>query len=137
MIVLDNYGTASLIYLVGAIIAAAIVIIVAVIGISFGLYHFTGTQGAGETLDNYANAQREQVVFTEYHPDIIGQGNWDGYYLSLDGRRFYTNSKITSQNFELMAGYSVFSYKIVLNGFPDNSWGIKEVIGMVQPPIGV
>jgi hypothetical protein len=121
-------------YLVGAIIAAAIVIIVAVVAISFGLYHFTGTEAAGETLNNYANAQREQVLFTEYHPDLIGQGNWDGYYLSSDGRRFYTNSKIASQNFELQAGYALLSYKIVLNGLPDNSWGIKEVIGMVQPP---
>jgi hypothetical protein len=131
---LDNYGNASLIYLVGAIIAAAIVIVVAVVGISYGLYHLTGTEAAGETLNNYANAQQEQVVFTEYRPGLTGQGNWDGYYLSSDGRRFYTNSKIASQNFELQAGYSLLSYKIVLNGFPDNSWGIKEVTGMVQPP---
>ena len=106
----------------------------AVVGISFGLYHFTGTEAAGETLNNNANAQREQVVFTEYHPEPDGQGNWDGYYLTSDGRRFYTNSKIASQNFELLAGYAIVSYKIVLNGYPDNSWGIKEVIGMVQPP---
>jgi len=135
VIKVNNNGGSSLIYLVGAILVAASVIIVAIIGISFGLYHFTGTGASEETLHNYASAQRELVVFTGYYPDFSGQGNWDGYYLSSDGRRFYTNSKITSQNFELFGGYTIYSYQIVLNGLPDNAWGIKSVVGMDFPPV--
>jgi len=126
----------SYLYLIGAVAIAAVIIIIAAIGISLALFQFTGIGATEATIQNFNNAQWENVVFTEYHPVYNDQGSWDGYYLSSDGRRFYTNSKLAYQNYnlELFNEYSVYTYKIELSGFPDNAWGIKAVAGTELHP---
>jgi len=138
VIKVNNENRKSYILLIGAVLAASVIIIVAVIGVSIAMYHFTGIDATEATLDNYNNAQWEQVVFTEYHPVHDSQGSWDGYYVSMDGRWFYTYSKVAYQNvnLELFQDYDVLSYKIELSGFPDNAWGMKEVVAVVRNPTG-
>ncbi len=121
----------------GVLIASAI-IIVAAIGVSASLFHLTGVDGAAATLNNYNNAQWESVVFRESHPVSNSQGSWDVYYISTDGREFYTNTKVTSKtvNLQLFQEYNVLDYKIELSGFPDNAWGIREAIAVSQHPTG-
>ncbi|HTY16053.1 MAG TPA: hypothetical protein VMC42_10160 [Methanoregulaceae archaeon] len=124
--------------LIVGVIIASVVIIIAVFGISVTLFHLTGIDGATATLNNYNDAQWEEVVFTESHPVPDSQGSWDVYYLSTDGREFYTNTKIASRNvnLQLFQDYDVLDYKIELAGFPDNAWGIKAAIAVEQHPTG-
>ena len=124
--------------LIAGVIIASIVIIVAVIGVSVTLFHLTGIDGATATLNNYNDAQWETIVFVESHPVPNSQGSWDVYYLSTDGRQFYGNTRVAHQsvNLQLHQEYNVLDYKIELDGFPGNAWGIKEAIAVEQHPTG-
>ncbi len=124
--------------LIVAVFIASVIIIIAVIGISVTMFHVSGTEGAEATVDNYNDAQWEQVVFTASHPVPNAQGSWDVYYVSADGRQFYANTKVASQNVDLQLyqDYNILDYKIELAGFPDNAWGIKEAIAVQQNPTG-
>lgn len=135
---LISNGKKSIPLLIGAVIIASVIIIIAVIGVSVSLFHLTGIDGATATLNNYNDAQWENVVFREAHPVPDSQGSWDVYYLSTDGREFYGNTKVAHQsvNLQLFQEYNVLDYKIELAGFPDNAWGIKEAIAVEQNPTG-
>jgi hypothetical protein len=124
--------------LIVGVLIASVIIIIAVIGVSVIMFHLTGVDGATATLNNYNDAQWEQVVFKESHPVPNSQGSWDVYYLSTDGREFYANTKVAYQNvnLQLFQDYNVLDYKIELAGFPDNAWGIKEAISVEQNPTG-
>jgi hypothetical protein len=138
MIPVMNDMKKSIPLLIVGVVIASVIIIIAVIGVSVSLFHLTGIDGATATLNNYNDAKWENVVFKEAHPVPNSQGSWDVYYLSTDGRQFYSNTKVAHQNvnLQLFQEYNVLDYKIELAGFPDNAWGIRETIAVMQNPTG-
>jgi hypothetical protein len=131
---MDRNTISSYLSLVGLLLVAAVIIFIAVFLITYGLVGFSGVDKAEATMNNYNNAIREQVTFAGYYSLNNPLGHWDGYFISTDGRRFYANSGMIVQNetVGLNKRYEMDTYRIELDGFPDNAWGIKDIVGIDQ-----